>query len=140
MRNRKGFTLIELMIVIAIIGILAAVAVPNFNRARIEAKAKACLAQCKTMQASMEQYDMDQEVGGATNAPALMNTFAGLISDGYMKEIPKCRSTGKASSYKWSGSATAAAISGSPAINLREVYCTHHGSPTSPAKIKSLAQ
>ena len=41
LRNKRGFTLVEIMIVVAIIGILAAIAIPNFIRARIQSNAKA---------------------------------------------------------------------------------------------------
>ncbi len=42
-RRKTGFTLLEIMIVVAIIGLLAAIAIPNFTRARAEAQAKVCI-------------------------------------------------------------------------------------------------
>ena len=59
MRNRKGFTLIELMIVIAIIGILAAMAVPNFKKAREQAREKACYSNIRVLMGAVEMYNMD---------------------------------------------------------------------------------
>ena len=66
--NRKrGFTLIEIMIVVLIIGILLAIAVPNFVRAREASRAKACVSNLKQIQSAKEQYAMDNRVaeGGA---------------------------------------------------------------------------
>jgi prepilin-type N-terminal cleavage/methylation domain-containing protein len=59
MKNRKGFTLIELMIVIAIIGILAAMAIPNFKKAREQAREKACYSNIRVLLGAIEMYNMD---------------------------------------------------------------------------------
>lgn len=65
LRNKKGFTLIELMIVVAIIGILAAIAIPNFMNYQCKAKqseAKSSLGNIRTMQ---EAYRAEYDTYGA---------------------------------------------------------------------------
>ncbi len=58
-KKRKGFTLIELMIVIAIIAILAAVLVPNFMRAREASRLTACKSNLKNLSTGIETYSND---------------------------------------------------------------------------------
>ncbi len=55
-RNQKGFTLIELMIVIAIIGILAAIAIPQFSKYRAKSYNAAAVADAKNAKTDMEGY------------------------------------------------------------------------------------
>ncbi|MDP7420655.1 MAG: prepilin-type N-terminal cleavage/methylation domain-containing protein, partial [bacterium] len=62
--NRRGFTLIELMIVIAIIGVLAAIAIPDFNHARLQARQKACLANMRVLEGAVDMWEMDQDAAG----------------------------------------------------------------------------
>ena len=59
--NKKGFTLIELMIVIAIIGILAAIAIPQFASYRKKAYNSAALSDLKTAKTSLEAYYADTQ-------------------------------------------------------------------------------
>ena len=59
----QGFTLIELMIVIAIIAILAAIAIPNFMQARDRARRTGCLQSLGTFRKVMEMYANDAETG-----------------------------------------------------------------------------
>ena len=58
-KNEKAFTLIELLIVVAIIGILAAIAVPNFLNAQTRAKLARCISDMKTALTSIEQLRLD---------------------------------------------------------------------------------
>ncbi|HNY11574.1 MAG TPA: prepilin-type N-terminal cleavage/methylation domain-containing protein, partial [Candidatus Wallbacteria bacterium] len=84
-KGTQGFTLIELMIVIAIIGILAAIAVPNFNRARAQAKKKSCVANMKTIEGAVELYQMENGTVDSLKP-------ADLATKGYLKTEPKCPS------------------------------------------------
>jgi type II secretion system protein G len=69
--DERGFTLIEMMIVVAIIAILVAILVPNFMRARAQAQTAACEANLKEIATALEEYQTDHEaypdVTSATN-------------------------------------------------------------------------
>lgn len=85
-RSRKGFTLIELMIVIAIIAILAAILVPNFIRARAQGQLTACKSNLKNIGTACEMYSTD-------SAGRYPTGLTGLTPN-YLKTIPTCASAG----------------------------------------------
>jgi len=58
-RNASGFTLVEIMIVVAIIALLAAIAVPNFLRARKRSQATRILEDMRLIQAAVDQYAIE---------------------------------------------------------------------------------
>lgn len=59
--EKKGFTLVEIMIVVAIIGLLAAIAIPNFMRARSTAQSNACINNLRQIDGATQQWALEQK-------------------------------------------------------------------------------
>ncbi len=83
---KKGFTLVEIMIVVAIIGLLAAIAIPSFMRARTRSQQNACINNLRQIDGAKEQYGMEW---GLTNLSVI--TWTQIVgAENYVKAFPLC--------------------------------------------------
>jgi prepilin-type N-terminal cleavage/methylation domain-containing protein len=94
-KRRGGFTLVEIMIVVAIIALLAAIAVPGFLRARKRSQASRILNDLRMIDAAVDQYAIENNKTSGNSVPlaawtaylkpgtALYNTGKNLLGDTY---------------------------------------------------------
>jgi prepilin-type N-terminal cleavage/methylation domain-containing protein len=96
--KKSGFTLVEIMIVVAIIGLLAAIAIPSFIKARTESQTKACINNLRIQDAAKEQAAMEQ--GWATGDAITAGSPAETNALQYVKgnTVPTCPANG---AYTW---------------------------------------
>ena len=90
--NERGFTLIELIIVVAIIGILAVIAIPQFKTAPQKAREAVLKSDLHTLREAIDQYFADKA--------RYPESLEALVEAGYLREVPKDPFTNSTSSWR----------------------------------------
>ena len=85
---KMGFTLVELMMVITILGLLAAIAMPSFTNARTTSRTNACINNLRQLTGAKDQWAMEN--AKSETDPVVMNGVAIYVKGG----LPECPSSG----------------------------------------------
>ncbi len=92
-RSRLGFTLVELMIVIGIIAVLAAILVPNYARARQEAQLQTCKQNLAAIGTAWEAYATRHKPNISSSSHSSLDINM-LVENGFLGKVPECPAGG----------------------------------------------
>ena len=86
--KKKGFTLVEIMIVVAIIGLLAAIAIPSFARARTTSRQNACINNLRQIDGGKDQWAIENNKVDTDAALTFGHVSRAYIKGGWQTKMP----------------------------------------------------
>jgi prepilin-type N-terminal cleavage/methylation domain-containing protein len=89
-----AFTLVEIMIVVAIIGLLAAIAIPNFIKARTTSQANACINNLRQISGAIDTWALETGQSTGSTLPGGISTVSAYIKLNSASSIPICPAGG----------------------------------------------
>ena len=93
-QRAQGFTLVEIMVVVAIIGLLAAIAIPNFVRARSTSQQSACINNLRQINSAVQQWSTETGQSAGSPPPNMNTDLTPYIQLNSNSSVPICPASG----------------------------------------------